>query len=77
MDSESTSTISNPSGDETVTTRDLDLLCLVLDDLLRLSDVRGVVSLVRQQLRLLLADASDDQASSTVDEGGPDAASEL
>ena len=42
-----------------------DLMCLVLDDLLQLSDVWSVVSFVRRQLHLLLAGVSNDQASST------------
>ena len=75
VDSESVA--SDPSDVGEVSAEDLHLLCLVLDDLLQLSDVRSVVSFVRRQLHLLLAGASNDQAGSTTEEREPDAAADL
>ena len=75
VDSESVA--SDPYDVGKVSAEDLHLLCLVLDDLLQLSDVRSVVSFVRRQLHLLLAGASNDQASSTAEECEPDAAADL
>ena len=68
---------SDPSDVGEVSAEDLHLLCLVLDDLLQLSDVRSVVSFIRRQLHLLLASASNNQASSTAEEREPDAAADL
>ena len=70
VDSESAA--SDPSDAGEVSAEDLHLLCLVLDDLLQLSDVRSVVSFVRRQLNLLLAGASNDQASSTAEDAVAD-----
>ena len=75
VDSESMA--SDPSDVGEVSAEDLHLLCLVLDDLLQLSDVRSVVSFVRRQLHLLLASASINQASSTAEEREPEAAADL
>ena len=50
VDSESVA--SDPSDVGEVSAEDLHFLCLVLDDLLQLSDVRSVVSFVRRQLHL-------------------------
>ena len=75
VDSESVA--SDPSDVGEVSAEDLYLLCLVLDDMLQLSDVRSVVSFVRRQLHLLLAGASNDQASSYAEEHEPDAAANL
>ena len=71
------SAASDPSDVAEVSAEDLHLLCLVLDDLLQLSDVRSVVSFVRRQLHLLLAGVSNDQASSTAEEREPDAVADL
>ena len=75
VDSESVA--SDPSDAGEVSAEDLHLLCLVLDDLLQLSDVRSVVSFVRRQLHLLLAGASKDQATSTAEEREPDVVADL
>ena len=66
---DSDSVVSDSFGGGGVTVEDLNLLCLVLDDLLQLSDVRSVAHIVRRQLRQLLANVSVDRASSTADEG--------
>ena len=75
VDSESVA--SDPSDAGAVSVEDLHLLGLILDDALQLSDVRAVVSFVRRQLHLLLASASNDQASSTSEEREPGAAADL
>ena len=74
---DSDSVVSDAFGGGGVTVADLNLLCLVLDDLLQISDVRSVAHIVRRQLRQLLVNASADRASSTADEGEPGTASDL
>ena len=74
VDSESVA--SDPSDAGAVSVEDLRLLGLILDDALQLSDVGAVVSFVRRQLHLLLASASNDQASSTSEEREPGAAAD-
>ena len=74
---DSDSVVSDSFGSGGVTVEDLNLLCLVLDDLLQISDVRSVAHIVRRQLRQLLANVSADRASSTADEGEPGTASDL
>ena len=64
---DSDSVVSDTFGGGGVTVADLNLLCLVLDDLLQISDVRSVAHIVRRQLRQLLVNASADRASSTAD----------
>ena len=74
---DSDSVVSDAFGGGGVTVSDLNLLCLVLDDLLQISDVRSVAHIVRRQLRQLLVNASADRASSTADGGEPGTASDL
>ena len=74
---DSDSVVSDSFGGGGVTVEDLNLLCLVLDDLLQISDVRSVAHIVRRQLRQLLVNVSADRASSTADEGEPGTASDL
>ena len=74
---DSDSVVSDAFGGGGVTVSDLNLLCLVLDDLLQISDVRSVAHIVRRQLRQLLVNASADQASSTADGSEPGMASDL
>ena len=74
---DSDSVVSDAFGGGGVTVSDLNLLCLVLDDLLQISDVRSVAHIVRRQLRQLLVNASADRASSTADGSEPGTASDL
>ena len=74
---DSDSVVSDSFSGGGVTVEDLNLLCLVLDDLLQISDVRSVAHIVRRQLRQLLVNVSADRASSTADEGEPGTASDL
>ena len=74
---DSDSVVSDAFGGGGVTVSDLNILCLVLDDLLQISDVRSVAHIVRRQLRQLLVNASADRASSTADGDEPGTASDL
>ena len=74
---DSDSVVSDAFGGDGVTVSDLNILCLVLDDLLQISDVRSVAHIVRRQLRQLLVNASADRASSTADGVEPGTASDL